>query len=238
METVGQILRTEREKKNLTIKDAEKGTSIRFLYLNAIEEGNYSVLPGEVYLKGFIKNYADFLGLDGQKMVNIYRQEKETEIDTQEPIQTEVITTPKPSNYQFPQKSKVALAVVVCSFLVVGSWYLFSSSNSNPAAPLQTPTQVQPTQIPQQQVQTLQQAKPIVIHAKYSEPSWTLITADGKQVYEGTPKAGDTLTWDAQKNITIKLGNAGSVELIYNGQPVNKIGGKGEVAVKTFAVAQ
>ena len=61
---LGDILRREREKQNLTVKDVEQETSIRALYIEAIENGDYKSLPGEVYAKGFIRNYAGFLKLD------------------------------------------------------------------------------------------------------------------------------------------------------------------------------
>ena len=67
---IGDNLRTEREKQNLTIRDIEKGTSIRALYIESIEKGDYAQLPGEVYVKGFIRNYANFLKLDARKIKN------------------------------------------------------------------------------------------------------------------------------------------------------------------------
>ncbi len=66
---IGETLRKERESQNLSVQDVEKGTSIRALYIEAIEQGEYDKLPGEVYAKGFIKNYANFLNLDGDALV-------------------------------------------------------------------------------------------------------------------------------------------------------------------------
>ena len=63
---VGDILRREREKQGLTIADIEKGTSIRRLYIEHIERGNIAELPGLVYAKGFVRNYAKFLHLDAE----------------------------------------------------------------------------------------------------------------------------------------------------------------------------
>lgn len=72
---VGDILRRERERQNLSIKDIEKATSIRALYIEAIEKSENDKLPGEVYTKGFIKNYANFLKLDSESLVRQYRDE-------------------------------------------------------------------------------------------------------------------------------------------------------------------
>ena len=66
---IGDTLRAERERQNLSIKDIEKGTSIRALYIEAIEKGDYKTLPGAVYTKGFIRNYANFLKIDADAAV-------------------------------------------------------------------------------------------------------------------------------------------------------------------------
>ena len=58
---VGEILRREREKQGLSIADVAGETSIRDVYLEAIEKGDYDALPGDVYAKGFIRNYSKFL---------------------------------------------------------------------------------------------------------------------------------------------------------------------------------
>lgn len=76
MATVGQYLKETREGKGLSFKDVEAGTSIRALYIEAIETGAYETVPGEVYLKGFIRNYANFLGLDGAALVRRYKEEQ------------------------------------------------------------------------------------------------------------------------------------------------------------------
>ncbi|MBQ1914887.1 MAG: helix-turn-helix domain-containing protein [Selenomonadaceae bacterium] len=76
---IGDILRQERERQNLTVKDIEQGTSIRALYIEAIENGEYQTLPGEVYTKGFIRNYANFLKLDADDCVRRYVSENHPE---------------------------------------------------------------------------------------------------------------------------------------------------------------
>lgn len=73
MATIGEELRRERHRKGLTIKDAEQVLHIRAAYLEALEEDNYQLIPGSVYVKGFLRNYANFLGLNGQELVNSYK---------------------------------------------------------------------------------------------------------------------------------------------------------------------
>jgi len=72
---IGDLLRAERERQNLSIKDIEKATSIRALYIDAIEKGDYKTLPGEAYAKGFVRNYANYLKLDANAIVNGFNEE-------------------------------------------------------------------------------------------------------------------------------------------------------------------
>ena len=71
--TVGTILREARLAKRLSLADAEKGTSIRSRYLEALERDEYDKTPGEVFMKGMIRNYGNFLGLNGPELVQLYK---------------------------------------------------------------------------------------------------------------------------------------------------------------------
>ena len=75
---VGDILRKERERQKLTLADIERGTSIRSLYIEHIEQGNLKGLPGMVYAKGFVRNYAAFLHLDAEQMVQQFVAEHDS----------------------------------------------------------------------------------------------------------------------------------------------------------------
>lgn len=73
---LGDLLRETREQKKLSLEDVEQGTNIRKLYIKSIEDGDYNKLPGEVFLKGFIKTYGKFLGLNSLELIEQYKKEK------------------------------------------------------------------------------------------------------------------------------------------------------------------
>jgi cytoskeletal protein RodZ len=246
VQTVGEILRSEREKKGLSVKEIEFATSIRTIYISAIEEGNYSIIPGEVYLKGFIRNYSNFLGLDGQQIVDLYRQSQNSINSTQELIpNVNKSSEEQPIKKTNPSINIKRLTVSLLALCAIGgaSWWLFNTPES-----MQEPrvdTQVQPTPVipsqaikEQSNIPSTPVTKPVTIIAKYTDQCWTSVTADNKMIYEGTPQAGETLTWAAEQNITIKAGNAGGVDIVYNGQSLGKLGTKGEVIVKTFSASK
>jgi hypothetical protein len=83
---VGTILREARNRRKVELSEVEAATRIRFRYLRAIEDEEWDVLPGGVYTRGFIRTYASFLGLDGDRLVGDYRESVEPwHRDTDEP---------------------------------------------------------------------------------------------------------------------------------------------------------
>ncbi len=72
MSSIGNILRTERETQGRTLTEVSKAVYIKTKYLSALEEENFAAIPGEVYVKGFIRAYASYLGMDGEALVAQY----------------------------------------------------------------------------------------------------------------------------------------------------------------------
>ena len=84
METIGQILKNAREKKGLTIEELASSTFIVAKFIKALEDEQFDLLPGEIYVKGFIKNLSDKLSLDSDAMIeryNLQRNENKFEED-------------------------------------------------------------------------------------------------------------------------------------------------------------
>lgn len=69
---LGDIFKKRRKELNISLKEVETATSIRMNYLSAIEEGDYTKLISPIYAQGFVKQYAGFLGLDGEDLVRNY----------------------------------------------------------------------------------------------------------------------------------------------------------------------
>ena len=67
---IGNSLREARHRRRIEIAQAEQATKIRGKYLRALEDEQFELLPSETYVKGFLRNYADYLGLDGQLYVD------------------------------------------------------------------------------------------------------------------------------------------------------------------------
>jgi cytoskeletal protein RodZ len=251
MDMVSNLLSTERKKKGLEIIDVEQNTGIRSAYLVALEEGRYSALPGDVYVKGFIRNYGNYLGLDGSHLVNLYTDS----IQEIERSKSAAIVSPKNEATSKKLSMRQLLnALIVILILVASAWSLYLWQKPSPSTPRPTKqaaaskpeTQsavqppVQPASTPAGVAVSVPVAnpvttnKPVVLRASFSDRCWTSVIADGKSIFEGIPKIGESFTWEADRQIIMNFGNAAAVELTFNGQPVGKIGERGDVVVKTF----
>lgn len=166
---VGYTLRQERERQNLSINDIEEGTSIRALYIEAIENGEYDKLPGAIYTKGFIKNYAKFLEMDVDAVIKEFatdmaelNAEKEaaeaaTAVQESAPVPEKKVE-PKPEKksigYSIQNENRrsssllIVAAVVLIAALAGGVWSWLSSSDGD-VAKADTPKQqtVQPVAV-------------------------------------------------------------------------------------------
>ncbi len=77
MARLGETLRAQREKKGITLEQAASDTRIREKFLKALEDSDYQTLPGTVYTKGFLRNYAEYLELPTEELVVQFHQERD-----------------------------------------------------------------------------------------------------------------------------------------------------------------
>lgn len=75
MLTVGKILKTQREKKNLKLEDAEKDIRVRLKFLSAIEDDDWTLFSSKVYIGGLIRNYSKYLDLDPDRILAFFRRQ-------------------------------------------------------------------------------------------------------------------------------------------------------------------
>lgn len=75
MSDLGALLRKAREERGLSLDDIQELTKIRKRYLEAIESGDYRVLPGTFYVRAFVKNYSEAVGLDPDEVLRLYQHE-------------------------------------------------------------------------------------------------------------------------------------------------------------------
>jgi len=122
---LGNVLKKAREEKGYSLEDIQDLTKIRKRYLEALESGDYSVLPGKFYIRAFIKNYADCVGLDAEEVLNYYQGE----VPDTAPTMDESVPTRKPQRIRMSSSEKFGkfgITILMWCFLiliVVVLWY-------------------------------------------------------------------------------------------------------------------
>ncbi len=235
---IGNSLREARLRQGYELPRVEADTKIRAKYLRALEEERFEVLPGETYVKGFLRTYSEYLGLDGQLYVD--------EFNSRFTREEEPLAAPRPSRQASRARAVesnfviVALAgIVAVTILVVVAWKFgstgpeqstgFQPQTTTPAASTGTSTKEADTTPPPP---SSKKAK-LVLYAEGGD-CWLQVrskSATGKLLYEGTLQAGQTQRFVDDKRLWMQLGAPAYLKATVNGQRVHNMPGDPAIAV-------
>lgn len=258
-ETVGQYLRKEREKRNVSLDAVAKVTRITRENLQALEKDDFQVISAPVFVRGFLRNYANYLGLDPKEV--IARYDSQTDL-LPVPQDKEPPPTPRKENPIFKTLLFLSILLVGVAF----SFYYYQKTSGPTSAPSpsagvapspapggqpssskvtppkgKTETRaLQPEKgkKPSDKLQTAATPLPDidqtkeqrhVLRAVAMEKTWLRIVADDRQVSDVLLQPRETSTWTARRKFAITLGNAGGVELFFNGTSQGRLGDAGAV---------
>ncbi|MFJ8518330.1 helix-turn-helix domain-containing protein [Lysinibacillus xylanilyticus] len=133
MAELGTRLKEARLSKGYSLDDLQEITKIQKRYLIGIEEGNYSIMPGSFYVRAFIKQYADAVGLDAEELLETYKSElpgtpnNQVSQMTSSPSRRKVSKGPSTKMMEAMPKIIVGLFIIV---IIVVIWVLMQSKNS------------------------------------------------------------------------------------------------------------
>jgi len=120
MSSFGETLRRERELRQISLREISEATKINLRYLDALERDDFRHLPGGVFNKGFVRAYAQFIGVDPESMVTAYLEEEGRQ--TARAARSSGAPAPAPEPAEVPRAPGVRLwftALVILLILVV-----------------------------------------------------------------------------------------------------------------------
>lgn len=243
---LGPTLRAAREKQGITLDKAEQETKIRKKYLKALEEENFDILPGSVYARGFLRNYARFLGLNAEDLVKQYKESQlHEEVEEQNEPVAEPVGQGRKKSYLLPViwgLLLIAAAVIFFSGLLGDGGESGGISQKKQGAvdigdvPGDTPKR-QGTgsgeEAPGEPRQEVEQSG-VQVNLAANRRCWLRVLVDGKIVFEGFIVSGEEKQYNGKDNVRVRLGDAGAVRLTVNGQDLGYLGAKGEVVERVF----
>jgi cytoskeletal protein RodZ len=226
---IGGSLREARLKRNLTPADVQKAIRIRDRYLQALEEERWELLPGDAYVKGFLRTYADYLGLDGSLYVEEYNSRLAR---TDEPAfvpERFARTGTRLGGVGF-LRPLIIIAVIVAIVAGLAAWQLSSSSDNQDAPPTTTPTttashhSTKPKKPHKTHASTSALPTTAVVVASHGN-SWLWVRsggASGPTVYQGTLLQGKTLPVNLKNgSVWIRIGEPSSIQIRLGGKLVH-----------------
>ena len=251
-EQKGLLLKQIRESKGLTLQVAHEATKIPLDALRAIEEGYTVRTLSTFYRRGFLKKYAQYLGVDVAKVIDDYEPEHLPQHIDSRPVDTGLkdVFESLFSSSRVQPVLRIAL-VVLALFLVVkaGSFTLrlfLRPKTDTPKAAVSTPARepqarrqvieqppaeraVQRTRpaeppAPRVAVTTEQRQKNIRLTARAKQDSWLQVTVDGMDVFRGTVQRGSVNTWSGDDTIEISGRNINQLEFEQNGNLIGSLG--------------
>ncbi|HEX8806671.1 MAG TPA: RodZ domain-containing protein [Candidatus Aquilonibacter sp.] len=243
MSALGERFRAAREARGLTLSDVAEQIRIRSVYLAAIEDESWASIGAPVYIRGFLRTYARFLGLDPEEVVTEFNGETSA---PSSPIPTVPGAAPKTTYLAEEQAPARALspliwiasliAVVLIAIVVYNEATLRARqtaaalpSNTPPASPAATATALAAAASPSPL------AGPNTLVVRISAPSWLRVTVDGNVSMEGTFPAGTVRQFHG-KIAMLRIGNAGGVEIIVDGKSLGRLGSSGDVVERSFTL--
>ncbi len=246
-------MRQTREKLGLSLEDAENATKIRRKYLEALENEAYDQLPGVVYARGFLRNYARYLGLSGealvQEMDNAITQaalpeDQRGERGAGEEKEQTSTRRKRPVKWkkepgERKTRGKIWLAMAGAVLIMLGGWVIYAAwqqgqpeKNPPPVAQKDNRSSLPPAaNVPP--VTPAPEGVDLVLNVTDSR-SWMQVVVDGREEFTGILQAGEVRQFRGQERIYVKLGNAGVVQVQLNGRNLGVLGGVGQVIKREF----
>jgi cytoskeleton protein RodZ len=222
---IGNSLREARVRRGIEFAQAELATKIRGKYLRALEEEHFEVLPAETYVKGFLRTYAEYLGLDGQLYVDEYNSRFVIGEEQSEARARRSAARPQRRNRRIETNVVlVALAAIaILTVIVISAWK--ASGGKAPAAPPKA-APVKHTGAP---------APLLTVTALRGSTHLTarVGNARGNVAYDGTIQKGDDPISIRGRRLWMQIDSPENLRIQVRGKLVHVPGGQPKVIIVT-----
>ncbi len=221
MGTLGQYLRTAREARGIDLRGAAQLTRISYNYLKALEDEDFSRLPGEVFVKGFLKNYGKFLNLNESEVMSRYN-----DLLPQQAAPAPVEVMDKSSEIANLNASSMPLEPFFwgAGILIALALFLFSSLPNRKPKPVDQPVVQSFSTISTPTVTASAAPGPLdeklYLEVVARESTWVLVRTDASPQKKALLKQGESLIWSAGERFVLSYGSVGAVQLLLNGKEI------------------
>ena len=233
MATFGENLRRERELRGVELREMADATKISIRFLHALEQDRVDILPGGMFQRAFVRQYAKYLGLDPERLVAefVYAHggEPVPVKDTRSTVRVD----------QGPPRGLILLGITIALLALVG-WKVHGYVTRAPQAAAPPVSAAPPaTTFAYDRVYpppsgTAASAAPVasgtlVLNVLARRSSWVEAKVDGTTVLNRVLKEGESQRVEARQEVLLSVGNAGGIAVTLNDAPLAPLGQEGEV---------
>jgi cytoskeletal protein RodZ len=230
MASFGETLRRERELRGISLREIADSTKISVRFLQALETDRVDILPGGLFRKTFVRQYAKHVGLDPERMVAefLYAHGNETPV-----------TEAARQRFTIPQGAITAIAVVAVLVWLAyprgsGSAREEASAPATPAPPASVAREfvyppAAPAPVATEAAAAAAGNDDLTLTLTAEQDCWVQVSVDGQSVLNRVLAAGESQTLAGTGEIVLSVGNAGGVRFRVNDRPGVPLGRSGEV---------
>ena len=204
---VGTALRRARTKRGLTIEEAARDTRIRPDLLAALEDEDFAALMGEVYVRGSLRSYAQYLGLSADKVVELYARHAEDPAPPGRPVSPMGTAERVMSASRFRDNQRVILLGAVTLIVIAVALGIVSRQRTSPP-PAALPTQAQQPELDRRITAD------IVANRDDAEVA---VTVDAGVPQQLSLAEGEAQSFEAASTLVVRIADGGSVHLWVSG---------------------
>lgn len=248
MGTLGTHLRNAREARGIDLREAAQQTRIGYAYLVAIEREDFSKLPGEVFVKGFLRNYAKFLGIPADEVMRLYAELKTPPASSGAP-QAAMAQEPPKREHREPEPvhepvslregsggvERYVWAAVAILFLIAALFVVYPERH----AEKKNLDSAQASGTGAESLSTAP-ASTTGLEKLYLDVTalgelWVLIRTDSSPQKKAVLKKGESVTWSADERFLLSMGNLGAARILLNGKELT-INAPGNATVRDIEI--
>lgn len=235
MSSFGETLRRERELRGIDLREVAEATKISVRFLQALENGRLDILPGGIFPRAFVRQYATYLGLDAERTVAEFMYQSGA--SAPEPVAAAPRSAPVRRTRPLPVG--VVLGGLAALVLALLAWRGLRNAGggedpvqvveSTPAAQPAFPSDrvfPPPTATPPA---ALNPAEGLVLDIVAKQACWVAVQADGVRVIDRVLAQGERQRLNARQELVLSVGNAGGIAFTINGRSGVALGRDGEV---------
>lgn len=231
MEDLGLYLKNLREEKKISLAQVAQALKTKPETILALEANDFQKIPAPTYVKGYLRSYANYLGIDAEQLLAEYNRQYPG--GSKQVLVLEGQKLPR-IGLDLKKILSSKLFIIVSTTVVIiiaASIFVIFRSKKNIPPPKESPAKEEAAELAEPKTVNTPIATPMLLSVHTLDRVWLRVYSDGKLIFEGTLERDDRENWRAESEFKLRIGNPSKLNLSLNGQSLGAIRPYGPVNV-------